>query len=317
MTVPKLSDIAIRTGLNVSTISRALREAPDISRDTIRYVQMVAQEVGYRYRKLDQLNARSIGVILPEVRSHYYAEIAHAITKEIGKHGYSALLMLSGFDTERIMAAFEEMLKQDIVGVILSGIPGVDEQRPQLGGVGVGEQRRGEVAAQSRADHQRIEQPLRRAREGQTRPVHELGRVDARRPPRLGGFSPVGDDPKVIREKIIQRVVSKQFEIRGREFDGPFGKPHGFLKNFVSGPVVDFHYLKVIREINLYHIEKIIGIVRLKRQGPVHVLKAFRIFPDMQPVHAQIVVGPGMLSIQCYGALPVAGCLIRLTQVIQ
>jgi len=129
MTVPKLSDIAIRTGLNVSTISRALREAPDISRDTIRYVQMVAQEVGYRYRKLDQLNARSIGVILPEVRSHYYAEIAHAITKEIGKHGYSALLMLSGFDTERIMAAFEEMLKQDIVGVILSGIPGVDEQR--------------------------------------------------------------------------------------------------------------------------------------------------------------------------------------------
>ncbi|NLF27662.1 MAG: LacI family transcriptional regulator [Clostridiales bacterium] len=127
--MPKLSDIAIRTGLNVSTVSRALREAPDISRDTIRHVQLVAQEVGYRYRKLDQLNARSIGVILPEVRSHYYAEIAHAITKEIGKLGYAALLMLSGFDTEKIMAAFGEMLKQDIVGVILSGIPGVDERR--------------------------------------------------------------------------------------------------------------------------------------------------------------------------------------------
>lgn len=45
---PTLKTIAFMTGLGVTTVSRALKDAPDISQDTRRRVQMVARQIGYR-----------------------------------------------------------------------------------------------------------------------------------------------------------------------------------------------------------------------------------------------------------------------------
>lgn len=45
---PTLKTIAFMTGLGVTTVSRALKDAPDISADTKRRVQLVAKQVGYR-----------------------------------------------------------------------------------------------------------------------------------------------------------------------------------------------------------------------------------------------------------------------------
>lgn len=45
---PTLKTIAFMTGLGVTTVSRALKDAPDISAETRRRVQLVARQVGYR-----------------------------------------------------------------------------------------------------------------------------------------------------------------------------------------------------------------------------------------------------------------------------
>lgn len=45
---PTLKTIAFMTGLAVTTVSRALKDAPDIGEDTKRRVQLVARQVGYR-----------------------------------------------------------------------------------------------------------------------------------------------------------------------------------------------------------------------------------------------------------------------------
>jgi LacI family transcriptional regulator len=45
---PTLKTIAFMTGLGVSTISQALKDAPDISRATKQRVQLVAKQIGYR-----------------------------------------------------------------------------------------------------------------------------------------------------------------------------------------------------------------------------------------------------------------------------
>lgn len=44
---PTLKTIAFMTGLGVTTVSRALKDAPDIGRETRRRVQLVAKQVGY------------------------------------------------------------------------------------------------------------------------------------------------------------------------------------------------------------------------------------------------------------------------------
>jgi len=45
---PTLKTIAFMTGLAVTTVSRALKDAPDIGEETRRRVQLVARQVGYR-----------------------------------------------------------------------------------------------------------------------------------------------------------------------------------------------------------------------------------------------------------------------------
>jgi LacI family transcriptional regulator len=45
---PTLKTIAFMTGLGVTTVSRALKDAPDIGEETKRRVQLVARQVGYR-----------------------------------------------------------------------------------------------------------------------------------------------------------------------------------------------------------------------------------------------------------------------------
>lgn len=45
---PTLKTIAFMTGLGVTTVSRALKDAPEIGMDTRRRVQLVAKQVGYR-----------------------------------------------------------------------------------------------------------------------------------------------------------------------------------------------------------------------------------------------------------------------------
>src|SRR5690606_6968052 len=45
---PTLKTIAFMTGLGVTTVSRALKNAPEIGEETKRRVQLVARQVGYR-----------------------------------------------------------------------------------------------------------------------------------------------------------------------------------------------------------------------------------------------------------------------------
>lgn len=114
----KLRDIAQKTGLNVSTVSRALRDAPDIKPETISRVKRVAMQMGYRVR-IQGKASNTVGLIVPEVGSHYYSEMVEAIERELKKHGYSMLVRISGFDAGNILLAVEQMLQQDICGMIV------------------------------------------------------------------------------------------------------------------------------------------------------------------------------------------------------
>ena len=74
MSIPKMRDIAEKTGLNISTVSRALRDAPDISPETVSLVKRAAMQMGYHLRTSGR-GSNTIGLIVPEVGSHYYSEM--------------------------------------------------------------------------------------------------------------------------------------------------------------------------------------------------------------------------------------------------
>ena len=62
--MPKMREIAEKTGLNISTVSRALRDAPDISPETVSLVKRAAMQMGYHLRT-NSRGSNTVGLIVP------------------------------------------------------------------------------------------------------------------------------------------------------------------------------------------------------------------------------------------------------------
>ena len=113
----KMEDIAQITGLNISTVSRALKNKPDISLATRKKVKSVANEIGY---KTHYKRNNIIGILLPEVTSRYYSELAHALEEKLKNNGFEAIFMLTKFSNNGIKSAFKLLLKQGVAGILIN-----------------------------------------------------------------------------------------------------------------------------------------------------------------------------------------------------
>jgi LacI family transcriptional regulator len=89
----------------------------------------VARELGYRFRREDRSRSKTIGVILPEVSSHYYAELAHSVSTEIRKQGYNMFVALSGFASKAVDEAFEMLARQEVCGILICYIADTEAVR--------------------------------------------------------------------------------------------------------------------------------------------------------------------------------------------
>lgn len=94
-----VKDIARLLNINPSTVSRALKDHPDISRETIDKVKQVAEELGYR-PNLQAISFRSrksrlIGLIIPDMNMYFFPAVIQAIEEKVRKEGYHLLVLHS------------------------------------------------------------------------------------------------------------------------------------------------------------------------------------------------------------------------------
>ena len=115
----KLKDIAEQTGLTVSTVSKALHDSQEISQATVDLVQEAARSLGYIPRRSRKKSQKSIGVILPEVRSHYYAELMHALSRAIENYGYSMISMLTTQYSASVMPCVKKLCQYNLDGLVV------------------------------------------------------------------------------------------------------------------------------------------------------------------------------------------------------
>ena len=81
-----LKDIAEIAELNVSTVSKALRDSSDINEDTKLRIAKITKDLGYKYevvKKNTNTELGTIGVICPEITSNYYSQIVSILEEEI------------------------------------------------------------------------------------------------------------------------------------------------------------------------------------------------------------------------------------------
>lgn len=118
-----LQDIAERTGVTVNTVSRALKNKPDISPATCQRIQQVAREMGYvrnyAASSLRSGRTKTLGLILGKMSNPYYAVVADAVHEAASAFGYTLLTLCAREDPAQEMRAVETALSRQVDGILL------------------------------------------------------------------------------------------------------------------------------------------------------------------------------------------------------
>lgn len=120
----KLEDIAKKLKVTKVTVSKALRNHPDISDSTIELVKKTAAKMGYVpnliARNLSSNKTNTIGVVVPKVAHYFFGLIVEALYNEAFEKGYELILTVSQEDTERERKHIETLLSMNVDGLIIA-----------------------------------------------------------------------------------------------------------------------------------------------------------------------------------------------------
>ena len=103
-----LKQIAKELDVSISTVSKSLRNSPEISEDTRQKVQAFAKLYNYRPNNialsLKNKKSKTIGIIIPEIVHYFFATVISGIEQVANENGYNVIVCLSNesFDKEVI-----------------------------------------------------------------------------------------------------------------------------------------------------------------------------------------------------------------------
>lgn len=122
--VAKLTDVAKLAGVSPTTVSRVINKKGYLSEKTIQKVNDAMRELGYKpnnlARSLQGKSAKLIGLIFPNIRHIFYAELIDKLEHELFKKGYKTIICNSEHDSEK-EREYIEMLEANQVDGIISG----------------------------------------------------------------------------------------------------------------------------------------------------------------------------------------------------
>lgn len=118
-----LQDIARATGYTSNTISRALKDKPDIAPETRRLIQKKAREMGYVRNyiasSLRSGRTKTIALISGTMSNPFYAVLADLIQREAFRLGYSLMILCSLDNPETEISMVEMALSRQVDGILI------------------------------------------------------------------------------------------------------------------------------------------------------------------------------------------------------
>jgi len=121
---PTIKDIAAKLNLHYTTVSRALRDHPDVNEKTRRAVKDLARKMNYQpnylARSLKRQKSNSIGVIVPEIRHHFFSTVISGIEEVASEAGYVILVAQSNERVEREILSTNVFISNHVAGLIAS-----------------------------------------------------------------------------------------------------------------------------------------------------------------------------------------------------
>ncbi len=119
-----LNDIAKILNVSTVTVSKALRNHPDISPETTKKIKKLAEELEYTpnliARSLSARRSNTIGVVVPKIAHFFFGSIIENIYRIGMEHNYEIILTVSQENSELEKKHIHTLLAMKVDGIIVS-----------------------------------------------------------------------------------------------------------------------------------------------------------------------------------------------------
>lgn len=119
-----LKEIALSLGISISTVSKALKNYPDVSKKTKTRVLEMAKSMNYSpnvfAQSLRSKESKTIGVIIPVMVHYFFSNIIDAILKEAEKKDYMVILLQSNEDSDLEKKQIDLLISKGVDGILIS-----------------------------------------------------------------------------------------------------------------------------------------------------------------------------------------------------
>lgn len=119
-----IKDIARILGISPSTVSRALKNHPDISETTKQAVNELANKLKYEPNavalSLKHRRSNTIGVIIPEIVHYFFSSVISGIEDVAYDAGFTVIICQSNEKYDREVANVKTLLSHRVDGVLVS-----------------------------------------------------------------------------------------------------------------------------------------------------------------------------------------------------
>lgn len=118
-----MKDIALKANVSVVTVSRALNNKPDINKETRHLILKIAEEFNYtpdgRAKSLVTKKTHTIGIVIPNNKDPFYAEVVDGISQKSLEHGYSVILCNSQDNSNKELELLRNLRQKRVDGILL------------------------------------------------------------------------------------------------------------------------------------------------------------------------------------------------------
>jgi DNA-binding LacI/PurR family transcriptional regulator len=130
----RLKDIAARAGVSIMTVSKVMRDAPDISVATKARVRALAEQMGYTPDSMAQglrnKTTRLFGLVISAVTNPIFARVVMAIEEQAHELGYDVILAQSLNLPEREHIVIRRLLSRRVDGLFITPTYRLDPTAP-------------------------------------------------------------------------------------------------------------------------------------------------------------------------------------------
>src|SRR5215467_12788915 len=122
----RLKDIAARAAVSVMTVSKALRDEPDVSAETKTRIKLLAQQMGYvpdsTAQGLRTRSTRLFGLAISSLTNPLFSRVVLAIEERAYEMGYDVVLAHSMNIPEREEACLNRLLSRRVDGLFIAPV---------------------------------------------------------------------------------------------------------------------------------------------------------------------------------------------------